>query len=456
MRKKTDCPVRGRRGGYKRNHFLSGLARKLCAAAVIAAVSSAVFAAPKLSDFKKAIDKIEKAEKEVEKAGKKIKKVEKKIEKAKDISEQQNQTASQPNRPKASQKMIDAVRADRDAEVKQLLQDGEDPNSVSYNGTEPLLSVAATMGAAKAMKVLLDAGADAKATFGAVQMTALHSAVNTSKSSPAVVKLLIAAGADVNATLKPKAGEGNSVLMEACKNSSPEVVKLLVDAGADVNYKTKQYSETALSKAVQPTRPAVSLSIAKILVGAGAQVNDGWSLKNCIQYTELNDVTKLLIASGADVNAVIGNKNSPNSTYLIEAARNENLGAVKLLVQAKADVNGRDGDSNTALHILSTREYANTSSYAGNTRYKNITETVRFLIKSGADADSKNQKGETPLMLAAQYGCGDVCKALIDGGAKVNARDKGGRTALWYAKNNVSDRNTSGSLKVLMQHGATL
>lgn len=350
---------------------------------MIAAVSSAVFAAPKLSDFKKAVDKIEKAEKEVERAGKKIKKAEKKIEKAKDNSEQQNQTASQPNRPKASQKMIDAVRADRDAEVKQLLQDGEDPNSVSYNGTEPLLSVAATMGSAKAMKVLLD-------------------------------------------------------------------------AGADVNYKTKQYSETALSKAVQPTRPAVSLSIAKILVGAGANVNDGWSLKNCIQYTELNDVTKLLIASGADVNAVIENKNSPNSTYLIEAARKENLGAVKLLVQAKADVNGRDGDSNTALHILSTREYANTSSYAGNARYKNITETVKFLIKSGADADAKNQKGETPLMLAAQYGCGDVCKALIDGGAKVNARDKSGRTALWYAKNNVSDRDTSGSLKVLMQHGATL
>ncbi len=69
------------------------------------------------------------------------------------------------------------------------------------------------------------------------------------------------------------------------------------------------------------------------------------------------------------------------------------------------------------------------------------TETVRFLIKRGADvnlADRKN--GETPLMMAA-LGCElPILDLLLDAGADVNAVDKQGHSALWHMSRGLMSR----------------
>ena len=85
-------------------------------------------------------------------------------------------------------------------------------------------------------------------------------------------------------------------------------------------------------------------------------------------------------------------------------------------------------------------------------------EAVKQAVADGADVDSKNAEGQTPLCRAVQYGKKDVIKLLIEEGADVNARMNFGDTALDYA-------NVSGGLgmsyevqkevvDILRKHGA--
>jgi RNA polymerase primary sigma factor len=44
-------------------------------------------------------------------------------------------------------------------------------------------------------------------------------------------------------------------------------------------------------------------------------------------------------------------------------------------------------------------------------------EAVRLHLRSGGDVDAADEKGRSPLMLAASRGRGDVCRLLLDTGA---------------------------------------
>ena len=252
--------------------------------------------------------------------------------------------------PKASSALQAAAIDDNEAEAKRLIAAGENPDSV-FNGIT-MMGVATTHGAAKVAKVLLDAGVDPNAACNQYGSVPLMNAARTSKVSPALIKLLLAAGADVNK---------------------------VVDLGR-------------------------------------------WG----------------------------------KSTLLVEAVRGENLGAVKMLVQAKADLKATAKGGISPLHVAATREYANTKSYAGTARYNNISEIVRYLAKAGMNVEARTDDDETPLMLAAMYGCGGVIDALVECGAKVNARTKSGKTALTLAKSQRTDSDTSGAVKALIKHGGTM
>lgn len=65
---------------------------------------------------------------------------------------------------------------------------------------------------------------------------------------------------------------------------------------------------------------------------------------------------------------------------------------------------------------------------------KGHTDIVQELLGKGTDANTKNTKGLTALMLAAQNGHTETVSLLIENKANVNAKDLLGFTALSYAK----------------------
>ncbi|NMC98223.1 MAG: hypothetical protein GYA62_00680 [Bacteroidales bacterium] len=64
----------------------------------------------------------------------------------------------------------------------------------------------------------------------------------------------------------------------------------------------------------------------------------------------------------------------------------------------------------------------------------NDVTDVEFLIRFGANVNTKTNYGRTPLHEAALYGHYDVTKLLIAAGADVNARNPRGETPLFYAE----------------------
>ena len=69
-------------------------------------------------------------------------------------------------------------------------------------------------------------------------------------------------------------------------------------------------------------------------------------------------------------------------------------------------------------------------------RWKGSVDTVNALIAAGAKVDARNKQGKTPLHYAVGMGWTDTVNALIAAGAKVEGRDPFGRTSLHYAAAN--------------------
>lgn len=105
---------------------------------------------------------------------------------------------------------------------------------------------------------------------------------------------------------------------------------------------------------------------------------------------------------------------------LIDAVLNHDVRLVKLLIASGADVNVReDFQGDSLLHLL-RKEY-----------HENSIEIMKILLNAGADPNSLNFKGNTPLQdaLFSNYS-NDQIEYLIRRGADVNVRDRHDETPL--------------------------
>jgi len=120
----------------------------------------------------------------------------------------------------------------------------------------------------------------------------------------------------------------------------------------------------------------------------------------------------LMIAAGMDPN--VSNPDGKMGTTTLQAAIG-NIGTMKTLIAARANVNAADRSGNTPL-----LEAAHTGQ----------TEAVKVLLAAGADVNLKNHAGLTPLMDAARRGYSEISELLLMKGADVNATTTYGLTAL--------------------------
>jgi uncharacterized protein len=105
-------------------------------------------------------------------------------------------------------------------------------------------------------------------------------------------------------------------------------------------------------------------------------------------------------------------------TPLLLAVEGDDTAAARSLVQAGADVSGKNRYGVTPLVLA-----------CGNGN----AELVKLLLDAGADARTAQAGGETALMTAARTGNPGCVQALLEKGAEVNATERRGQTALMWA-----------------------
>jgi cell wall assembly regulator SMI1 len=142
--------------------------------------------------------------------------------------------------------------------VEQLLKAGAEVNAPGWHGNSALM-MAAGGGHVEVVRRLIAAGADVNQQQQGKEKTALAAAVGErSAKHLQIVEALLAAGAD------PSFGAFSTVLMRASCSASPAIVKALLEAGANVNAITRLGS--ALTMAIATNRA----DNAAVLIEAGA------------------------------------------------------------------------------------------------------------------------------------------------------------------------------------------
>jgi ankyrin repeat protein len=144
------------------------------------------------------------------------------------------------------------------------------------------------------------------------------------------------------------------------------------------------------------------------------------------------DSMRLLLDAGADPNAA----NSVGATPLMWSA--SDTAKVRLLLAKRAKVNARSLLGETPLLIAAA--------------YDGSLETARLLIENGADVNARDKGGVSALENAAGNNNVALARLLIEKGADVNNADAGGSTPLMQAAG--SDERDAATVKLLLEHGA--
>ena len=133
----------------------------------------------------------------------------------------------------------------------------------------------------------------------------------------------------------------------ACEKSTTDVVDVLIQYGADVNI--KHNGMTPLMVACKRGHYGIVQHVLKTQkVNVNAQDSNGLTALHFSVQSNSVEIVCTLLLKGADPNIAI------TSTPLITACINKNLQIIKELLKAKADVNGQDEDSATALYMASS------------------------------------------------------------------------------------------------------
>lgn len=168
--------------------------------------------------------------------------------------------------------LLDLAQSGKASSVRAAIKRGSDVNEKNEKGETPLMLAARwNPDSFPVMKLLIAAGADVNAKDRydtTILMAALLSYRRTTTLDivKAIVKALIAAGADVNAKDK----DGKTALLLAAELTTPhDIMQILVNAGADLDIKGEG-GVNALMTLVQNRADAWSI---KMLLDAGCDVN---------------------------------------------------------------------------------------------------------------------------------------------------------------------------------------
>lgn len=383
--------------------------------------------------------------------------------------------------------------------LEKLLKAGADANAVGNEGETPLMTAAHT-GNVEAAKVLMAHGAVVDSKEGWKGQTALMWA--TAQNHPDMVKELIAHGADVNARSNVVKWErqqsaeprekwmplgGFTPLMFAAREGCAACVPILARAGGDVNVTDPDgYTPLIFSLMNGHYDAAIALldSKADPNLAHKSGVTPLYAAVDAHTMPESNrpspkevdndatsfDAIQSLVAHGANVNAQLKSQQpyrtkldrgddtmlGAGTTPLVRAAKAADASVVKFLLEKGADpkLAGRGGITPLmAAAGVGTKEEDTTG------RHKtaaDMIESIKLCLAAGVDINAVESTGRTALHGAALQGFDPVVQYLVEQGAKLDVKDRNGRTALDLASGAAGSAGFDGTAVVLHESTAAL
>lgn len=228
------------------------------------------------------------------------------------------------------------------------------------------------------------------------------------KDNEVKVSALLADGVDVNAPTLYRIGKHTLALpplSAAVHNNNSAMVHLLLSKGANPN-QTANNSNIPLMGAI--LRENYASVHCLIEFGADVNVDDTFFTPlTAAMVGDQIDIIRLLLHKGANPNIAARIGDFP----LIEAASKQSTRIAGMLLAKGANVD-----------IQSTCSTPLMSAIAWKSLLKNNDDMVTLILAHGADPNTPNLEGDTPLMVAAVKGDIQTAKLLLAMGAKVNAQ----------------------------------
>ncbi|EFN82359.1 Ankyrin repeat, PH and SEC7 domain containing protein secG [Harpegnathos saltator] len=295
--------------------------------------------------------------------------------------------------------------------------------------------------------------------------TPLHLAVIAGDSQ--LVAVLLANGADVNA----KDLEGHSVLHWATVCGEAECVRLVLAAGArpstgdlrggsPLHYAAQCCGAAATAELAVPRK--VGLKVLQTLLEFGADVNakDEDGRQPILWAASAGSVEAVLALARAGGTAAAGTSDKDGLTALHCAASRGHARCVEALVNlcgSQPDhgqletlkILAQHGGS---LHVRTVRGTGVGHEAVASGRI----ELVKWLAKKRPSMlDVATQDGKTPLHVAALHGHLDVCKLLLDRGARINAVLRTSKGSSMTPLDAALYRGHRDCAKLIQMHGGT-
>jgi ankyrin repeat protein len=242
-----------------------------------------------------------------------------------------------------------------------------------------------------------------------------------SRGTTSTVQELLEAGVPLVPLQAPKPKEPymavpfDSVGWLNSASSHPKVLKLLIDVGASQNDQNDK--DLALVGAAR----SGNVEAARALIAYGANPNA--------------DLSEQIVTQTGGGMTMQG---KGAGSVLIYAAESGNPEMVREILRYQPKLEMRDREGKTA--VFAAGEYRSSDKDGAR------VECLHLLVQAGADANARDNKGNTPLH---EIFLTDVEEELLEFGADVNARNKDGETPIFTT---VDDD----SIPLFIEHGADL
>ena len=317
----------------------------------------------------------------------------------------------------AGSDVADAVMRQDQAQLNQLIAAKADVNSAQPDGSTAL-HWAAYHGDTRALSQLLKAGANPNVRT-ATGMTPLLLACEAGNAD--LIRLLLGAHADPSLALS----HGETPLMMAARTGNVQVMKALIERGVKVDAKEQLRGTTALMwAAANSNAEAVRFLISK---GADVSTRSATTKPGREPYLAPSSRDRINeFIHGYGLAGITVDQDAPDPTKGTQKERDVQAAKHKKLEEQRAAaakvLDQHPGDDEHA-HKLD-KQWGGLTPLIFATRQGDL-ETVKVLLEAKADINQTSEFGWTPLLVATQNRYYKLGLYLLDHGANPNIAERG-------------------------------